>query len=100
MVSVLKELSLVRELSKDMSAEQGGECLGGVSTGCLMWGEGRGRGIATEDFLEEVISGCFKEYGTVSNERRASSQRGDVRTGTEVRTRPVSGALQGWGCQS
>lgn len=94
MVSLLKELSLTREISKDMSAKQGDKCLGWVSAGCLKWGEGHGRGIATDDFLEEVISGCFKDYGTVNNERRASSQRSNMRTGTEVRTRPVFGALQ------
>lgn len=55
MVSVLKELSLMREISKDMSAEQGGKCLEGVSTGYLKWGGGHGRGIATEGFLQEVI---------------------------------------------
>lgn len=38
-----------------MSAEQGGKCRGGVSTGYLKWGGGHGKGIATEGFLQEVI---------------------------------------------
>lgn len=39
---------------------------------------GRGktrRGTATEDFLEEVISGCYKEYGMESNERKGIRSR-------------------------